>query len=174
MQSEDISSETRLPAYSRVKYPPTTVDELWRGNPQFIIPMTPPANIDKGGLDSSKYANSTEPTPQPTPTSHGNEQPEREAQLRAELEGLKRVNEVIEGVISSLDRAKAGMDVCSFLQADWHNADTVMVVRQRNNSKRTRPPRHLHPHPESHRTQPAPNPQPGMGRRQCRRRRCGE
>ena len=73
--------------------------------------MTPSANTDKGGLDSSKYANPTEPTPQPTPTSHGNEQPEREAQLRAELEGLKRVNEVVEGVISSLDRAKAGMDV---------------------------------------------------------------
>jgi hypothetical protein len=35
----------------------------------------------------------------------------RDAQLQRELEGVRSINEVIEGVISSLERAKGNMDV---------------------------------------------------------------
>lgn len=36
----------------------------------------------------------------------------REAALRKELEGLRNINEVIEGVVDSLEKAKGNMDVC--------------------------------------------------------------
>lgn len=37
----------------------------------------------------------------------------REASLQKELEGVRSINEVIEGVISSLETAKGNMDVCA-------------------------------------------------------------
>lgn len=36
----------------------------------------------------------------------------REAALRKELEGIRKINEVIEGVIGTLERAKGNMGVC--------------------------------------------------------------
>lgn len=36
----------------------------------------------------------------------------REAALRKELEGIRNINEVIEGVVGSLEKAKGNMDVC--------------------------------------------------------------
>jgi hypothetical protein len=36
----------------------------------------------------------------------------REANLRKELESVRNINEVIEGVLSSLDTAKGNMEVC--------------------------------------------------------------
>jgi len=36
----------------------------------------------------------------------------REAALRKELEGVRNINEVIEGVVDSLEKAKGNMDVC--------------------------------------------------------------
>jgi hypothetical protein len=36
----------------------------------------------------------------------------REAALRKELEGVRKINEVIEGVIGTLERAKGNMGVC--------------------------------------------------------------
>jgi hypothetical protein len=36
----------------------------------------------------------------------------REAALRRELEGVRNINEVIEGVIGTLERAKGNMGVC--------------------------------------------------------------
>lgn len=38
----------------------------------------------------------------------------REAALKRELEGVRNINEVIEGVLSSLEVAKGNMDVCLF------------------------------------------------------------
>jgi len=37
----------------------------------------------------------------------------RDAALQKELEGVRSINEVIEGVVSSLERAKGNMDVCA-------------------------------------------------------------
>ena len=39
----------------------------------------------------------------------------REEALKRELEGVRHINEVIEGVISSLERAKGNMDVSKVL-----------------------------------------------------------
>ena len=74
----------------------------------------------KGGLGNSKYASAPSPTtslpftstqPQQQPQ-HGEDlQPTREEALQAELAGLQRINEVIEGVLSSLDRARESMSV---------------------------------------------------------------
>lgn len=36
----------------------------------------------------------------------------REVALRKELEGIRNINEVIEGVVDSLEKAKGNMDVC--------------------------------------------------------------
>ena len=38
----------------------------------------------------------------------------REAALRKELEGVRKINEVIEGMIGTLERAKGNMGVCTF------------------------------------------------------------
>lgn len=41
----------------------------------------------------------------------------RDAALRAELEGVKRINEVVEGVLSSLEKAKSNMGVSTNTEA---------------------------------------------------------
>lgn len=40
------------------------------------------------------------------------DQDARDAALRAELAGVQNINKVIEGVIESLEKAKANMEVC--------------------------------------------------------------
>jgi hypothetical protein len=61
-------------------------------------------------------------TPPPRSTHPHNEetvfdrQEAREAALRSELQSVRNINHVIEGLLNSLDRAKGNMDVChSFL-----------------------------------------------------------
>lgn len=43
----------------------------------------------------------------------------REASLRKELESVRSINEVIEGVVSSLEVAKGNMDVSIFCDPSW-------------------------------------------------------
>lgn len=58
------------------------------------------------------------PTPNPNANQSGREKEPfdagdvREAALRRELEGVRNINEVIEGVIGTLERAKGNMGVC--------------------------------------------------------------
>lgn len=58
------------------------------------------------------------PTPNPNPSNPAKEKEPfdaeevREAALRRELEGVRNINEVIEGVIGTLERAKGNMGVC--------------------------------------------------------------
>lgn len=65
------------------------------------------------------------PTPNPNP-SHANKDKEpfdaeevREAALRRELEGVRNINEVIEGVIGTLERARGNMGVCVFIYSPF-------------------------------------------------------
>lgn len=56
-------------------------------------------------------------TPEPRPSHDDGEtlfdrQESREAALRNELQSVRNINEVIEGLLSSLDQAKGNMDVC--------------------------------------------------------------
>ncbi len=48
----------------------------------------------------------------PTSDSNLDSQEVHEASLRRELIGIRSINEAIEGVIESLDRAKGNLDVC--------------------------------------------------------------
>lgn len=61
-------------------------------------------------------------TPEPKPSHEGVEtlfdrQESREAALRNELQSVRNINEVIEGLLGSLDRAKGNMNVCCVC---WH------------------------------------------------------
>ena len=66
-------------------------------------------------MDPSDEAESSNAADKPANASHGRARFDadeaREVALRAELDGLRGINEVIEGVVSSLDRAKQNMEV---------------------------------------------------------------
>jgi hypothetical protein len=70
-------------------------------------------------LDSSDHEDSFASPPNPsgrskTPTNQNSRfdvEESREAALRKELEGVRKINEVIEGVIGTLERAKGNMGV---------------------------------------------------------------
>lgn len=117
----------------------------------------------------------------PTPTSHQEKEPfdadeVRETQLRRELEGVRNINEVIEGVIGTLERAKGNMGVSHSsprrirtaargIPRKHHTvADTDRPGAERLPDRRQRihPPQHLDPHPLADRTQPAAHPQPQL------------
>lgn len=78
------------------------------------------ANYRDGTLDVGSLQLSDEESPQttrtptnrPTQRSHSPVDSEtRDAVLRAELAGVQQINKVIEGVIGSLEKAKANMEV---------------------------------------------------------------
>lgn len=64
-------------------------------------------------------------TPEPRPSHNEEEtmfdhQESREAALRNELQSVRNINQVIEGLLGSLDQAKGNMDVCtSFEVLSW-------------------------------------------------------
>lgn len=53
------------------------------------------------------------PTHQPSRYDDQDNEDAREAILRKELEGVRNINELIEGVVGTLERAKGNMSVCS-------------------------------------------------------------
>lgn len=70
-----------------------TETDIW-ASPQQTAPKTP----------------KTPKTPR-TPRTPASEGPDRDALLRKELEGVKHVNEAIEGLIGTLERAGGNMNV---------------------------------------------------------------
>ena len=69
-------------------------------------------------LDSLQLSDEESPQTTRTPTNYPNQRsrspvdPEiRDSALRAELAGVQQINKVIEGVIGSLEKAKANMEV---------------------------------------------------------------
>ena len=121
----------------------------------FASPSKPPAKPNAPKSSASKQSNhSTErqPNNDTDPTT-----PEaREATLRRELSGIRNINSVIEGVISSLDRAKGNMDV-SLQPRQPYSLDITPNIanadRLRNRLERLLSPQHLDPHPLANRTQ---------------------
>jgi hypothetical protein len=97
---------------------------------------------------------------------------DREAARRAELQSVREINQVISGVVESLRRAKDNMEVLFFPR--------VLLVAARRTKLLPSiwadgiphcnlgldPPRHLDAHPRSDRTQPTTYPQPVLARRQ--------
>jgi hypothetical protein len=72
-------------------------------------------NIGETPKASTKNAKSSRPTYQ--------EQQEREESLRRELKGVRQVNETIEGLIQSLNKAKDNMKVWTAIFWTDYNAD---------------------------------------------------
>lgn len=78
-----------------------------------------------------------------TPRTNGasnDEESARDAALNAELESLRRINEVVEGVIASLDRAKANMDVSandSWCLRGYHLLELTRLIQSLQTVTRT-------------------------------------
>lgn len=76
------------------------------------LPETPaPRNSKKKETDAVAGAVADAAKPR-TKESHYSTEEAREAALRRELESVRNVNKVIEGVVESLEKAKNNMDVC--------------------------------------------------------------
>lgn len=107
----------------------------------------------------------TPKTPNPrTPGTHHGEY-DREAALRKELESVRNINASIEGVISTLERAKSNMGVrCPRAPSpSVANADRrACPDRLRHSRQCLDPPQHMDTHPLPDRTQPATHPQPQL------------
>jgi hypothetical protein len=74
---------------------------------------------DHEGEDTFVSPPESAPGRSKTPTNHSSRfdtEEAREAALRKELEGVRKINEVIEGVIGTLERAKGNMGVCKPLK----------------------------------------------------------
>ncbi len=78
-------------------------EDLW-ASPSRVTTKPPPYS------NSANVDNATSSTSLPSQSRYDAEQA-REEELQRELEGVRSINEVIEGVISSLERAKGNMDV---------------------------------------------------------------
>lgn len=78
---------------------------------------TRPGSTQQQRQPTSDGRSKTPTTAPPAPNQNNNArifdaQEAREAALRRELEGVRNINQVIEGVIGTLERAKGNMGVC--------------------------------------------------------------
>jgi hypothetical protein len=97
--------------------------------------------------------------------SHYTAEEAREAQLRQELENVRNVNKVIEGVVESLQKARDNMDVCFFLVSARTPAnegpdgitDSTQCIH---------PAPDMDSYPLANGTQPAPDLESAMARRE--------
>lgn len=95
--------------------------------------------------------------------SHYTAEEAREAALRQELESVRNVNKVIEGVVESLQKAKDNMGV----RATGSHAPTVLITADRfeDSPECFHSPPNMDPHPLADRTQSATHPEPAMAGR---------
>jgi DASH complex subunit Duo1 len=80
-------------------------EDLWASPSR--VTNNPPTKANSKALDGSNTSASI-----PGELRYDAEQAREEA-LKKELQGVRSINEVIEGVISSLERARGNMDVCA-------------------------------------------------------------
>jgi hypothetical protein len=99
---------------------------------------------------------------------------DRDAALRAELQSVREINQVISGVVESLRRAKDNMQVDTvlpwwlFLLVIARRANllpSIMADSIPHRNLGLDPPRYLDAHPGSDRTQPTAYPRPVVARR---------
>ena len=74
-------------------------------------------HFDSSDHEEDSFASPSTPAPSrpkaaANPNSRFDTDESREAALLKELEGVRKINEVIEGVIGTLERAKGNMGVC--------------------------------------------------------------
>jgi hypothetical protein len=105
----------------------------------------------------------------------------REAALQQELENVRKINTVIEGVVESLEKARGNMDVRTHIHNTQpslllallvHGVPAVLTYdrteRLPHRKLSLHPPPDLVPYPQPNRAQPASDPQPGLARRNPR------
>lgn len=141
---------------------------------QHTTPSTMAGHFDSSDFEDSLASPSKPPQPQrsKTPTNQNTRfdtQESREAALRKELDGVKKINGVIEGLIGTLERAQGNMGVCPLPpDTQQHNTTlersltTLLPDRLPNSRQHLHPAQHLDAHPLTDRTQPAADSQPGM------------
>lgn len=83
------------------------------------------ASPESGATTQKHTPSSNSNSAQKRSSSHHNATEEREAQLRAELERVREVNRVIEGVTSSLEKAKENMGT---VHNTVNNASTLLAT----------------------------------------------
>lgn len=99
--------------------------------------------------------------PQPQPQPERTEPVDPEAALRKELEGVRNVNESLEGVIATLERAGGNMNVgCGFF--DQWKVMLTLLDRFQHRKPCLDFTKHLDTNPIPDRTQPTTHPAPGM------------
>jgi hypothetical protein len=113
------------------------------------------ANAGEGGAAGAK-ARAKE--------SHYTTEEAREATLRRELESIRNVNKVIEGVVDSLQKAKDNMEVSATILYTQCSADSE-PDRFQDCPECLHPSPDLDAHPFPDRAQPAPDPEPPMAGR---------
>lgn len=106
----------------------------------------------------------------PTGTETRPEPIDHEAALRKELEGVRGINEGIEGVISTLERAGGNMEVCA---ADRTQMSLFILTatspdRLENRQQRFDPAEHMDPNSVPDRAQPTTSSPPRLERRDRR------
>jgi hypothetical protein len=99
--------------------------------------------------------------------SHYTTEEAREVALRRELESIKNVNKVIEGVVESLQKAKDNMEVRTPIRYRHVQANTAQDCVE-DCAKRIHPPPDMDAHPVTDGAQPAIDPQPAMAGRIAR------
>jgi hypothetical protein len=99
--------------------------------------------------------------------SHYTTEENREATLRRELESIRNVNKVIEGVVESLQKAKDNMEVGVTIHCAMHSTNPCIDCLQ-DCSERVHSSPDLDPHPVPDRAQSTTDPQPAMARRSTR------
>ena len=128
-------------------------------------PVKPRNDSGETPRAATKHADAAKPTYQ--------EQQEREESLRRELESVRQVNEAIEGVIQSLNKARDNMKVCQKNLVHYRQTDAGADC-QWHCGRRVYPTQYLDSNSITNRTQPATDFGPVVARRQsghCRYRR---
>lgn len=75
------------------------------------------ASPSRTSKPTQKSTKQTEAPPQRNGESKYDAEQAREASLQRELESVRSINDVIEGVVNSLECAKGNMDVCASYQS---------------------------------------------------------
>nr|CDP28374.1 Putative protein of unknown function [Podospora anserina S mat+] len=123
-----MPSHHRYP--SSPKLPPSSDDEFSFSEVQSTTPSRPPPS-------SRQQSQSQYPPSKPkTPITHNAapsspDDPEtKEATLQRELQGVRAINTAIESIISTLERAKGNMGVCTPYLGQTHKANFLQTVSQ--------------------------------------------
>lgn len=153
------------PKHPHIMAPPSNMDDLSRSDSDSdALFDTPAARKNKQRAQDAGDEGAAAGKAR-TKESHYSTEEAREAALRRELESVRNVNKVIEGVVESLQKAKDNMGVCTAAAMKDTPSMLTVVDRLQDRSERFHPAPDLDAHPLPDRAQPATHPQPSMAGR---------